>query len=154
MTGIVATTDTLISRSNPFVRVDNFTNNPMKVPAGQSLGWSHNPNNWLARRSGMADADYAKLVAHAALLRTLAEAQSFSHDIISSQDQVNPVKTAAVRSHTSVQSKAQRNTTKPDDPLAMEPVEGGPKMVELPEDPVETGRILEVLDLSPDLTAE
>jgi len=154
MMGIVATTDTLISWLNPFVRVDNFTDNPVKVPAGQSLGRSHNPNNWLVRHSSVADADYAKLIVHAALLRTLAEAQSFSHDIVSFQDQVNPVKIAAVRSHTSIQSKAQWNATEPDDPLATEPVEGGPKMAELPEDPVETGRILEVLDLSPDLTAE
>ena len=152
--GIVATTNTLISQLNPFVRVDNFTDNPVKVPAGQLLGRSHNPNNWLVRCSGVADADYAKLVAHAALLRTLAEVQSFSHDIVSSQDQVNPIKIAAVRSHMSVQSKAQWNATEPDNPLATEPVEGGPKMAELPEDPVETGRILEVLDLSPDLTTE
>ena len=57
-----------------------------------------------------------------------------------------------MHSYTDIQSKVQWNTTELDNPLAMEPVEGGPKTVELLEDPVEMGKILEVLDLSLDLT--
>lgn len=34
MTGMVATTNSLISQSNPFVHVDNFTDNPVRVSTG------------------------------------------------------------------------------------------------------------------------
>jgi len=154
MTGIVATADTLISWMSPFVCIDNFTNSPVRVSAGQSLGWSHNPNNWLDCHGSMANADYAKLVAHAALLRSLTETQSVPHNITFSQDQVSSAETTAVHSHTNIESKAQQNATEPDDLLATEPVEGGLKTVELPEDPVELSKVLEVLDLSPDLSAD
>jgi len=154
MTGIVATADTLISWMSPFIRIDNFTNSPVRVSAGQSLGRSHNPNNWLDCCGSVADANYAKLVAHAALLRSLTETQSVPHNITFSQDQVSSAEMTAVRSHTNIESKAQQNATELDNPLATEPVDGGLKTVELPEDPVESSKVLEVLDLSLDLSAD
>jgi hypothetical protein len=59
--------------------------------------------------------------------------------------------TSAIHSESKISSKAQRNATEADDPLAGEPVEGGPKTSEPPPEPVSGDRLLAEVDFSPDL---
>ncbi len=56
----------------------------------------------------------------------------------------------AIRSQSEIISKAQQNATEPDDPASQEPIEGGPKTADMPDDPIPSTRLLEELDLSPD----
>ncbi|KLO04391.1 hypothetical protein SCHPADRAFT_840651, partial [Schizopora paradoxa] len=39
--------DSLISQSDPFLHVSNFSTQPIKIFPGQTLGIAHNPRNWL-----------------------------------------------------------------------------------------------------------
>ena len=59
--------------------------------------------------------------------------------------------TLTARSVTEVSSKAQRNNEGVDDPLAEEPIEGGPKQSEVPEDTTIEKQLLEEIDISSDL---
>jgi hypothetical protein len=56
------------------------------------------------------------------------------------------------RSVTDISSKAQRNATEADDPLAEEPLEGGPKTSEVPEESIPGNKLLSEVDISRDLT--
>src|SRR5215471_17668308 len=62
------------------------------------------------------------------------------------------METLTAHSITEISSKAQRNNEEPDDPLAEEPIEGGPKQSEVPEDTNIKKQLLEEIDVSPDLT--
>ena len=50
-----------------------------------------------------------------------------------------------------ITSKAQRNASGKDDPLVENPIEGGPKTSLTPEDEVESSKLSETVDISPDL---
>jgi hypothetical protein len=63
-------------------------------------------------------------------------------------------RTNVARSITEISSKAQRNATEADDPLAEEPIEGGPKTSEVPEESIPGSQLLTEVDISPDLTIE
>lgn len=60
----------------------------------------------------------------------------------------------AIRSQTEITSKAQRNATEADDPLAENPVEGGPKTSSTPDDEVDRSKLIQTVDLSPDLSKD
>ena len=160
MDGLVGFPDSLVSSGEPFLRIDNFTSRSAQISTGQPLGYSHNPNNWLDRRRVSDESNYRKIEAHASLLRSLFDSRAMSERSNSllvarsaSSDEVL-AESVTVQSQSDVQSKAQRNATDPDDPAASEPVEGGPKTAELPEEPVSASEVSKVLDLSPDLTAD
>jgi len=59
-----------------------------------------------------------------------------------------------IQSQTKITSKAQRNASEEDNPLAEDPVEGGPKTSSTPEDEVESSKLSETVDISPDLTED
>jgi hypothetical protein len=63
-------------------------------------------------------------------------------------------RTNVARSITEISSKAQRNATEADDPLAEEPIEGGPKTSDVPEESIPGSQLLTEVDISPDLTTE
>ncbi|KAJ7674205.1 hypothetical protein B0H17DRAFT_1140747 [Mycena rosella] len=60
----------------------------------------------------------------------------------------------AVRAETNISSKAQRNATEAEDPLAEEPIEGGPKTSEGPGDNISSTEFIEQIDISLDLSEE
>ncbi len=64
--------DSLISRTNPFLHVSNFSSSPVRISPGQVLGTAHNPQNWLDYHDNTSP-ELAPKVAHAALVRSLAE---------------------------------------------------------------------------------
>lgn len=111
--------DSILTSEHPFLHISNFSNSPVRIHEGQSLGIRHNPRNWLDR-VGHDQNDVC--IVHAKLVQTLAKA--LSHD----QSSKNP------------------------NPPNSDPVEGGPKAAETPEDPIPTGILFEVLHLSPELT--
>ncbi|KAJ3898344.1 hypothetical protein F5879DRAFT_812740, partial [Lentinula edodes] len=57
-----------------------------------------------------------------------------------------------VHSEAQISSKAQRNATEEDDPLAEEPLEGGPKTAEVSFDDTVSEQLLSEIHISPDLT--
>ncbi|KAJ7210273.1 hypothetical protein B0H12DRAFT_965334, partial [Mycena haematopus] len=133
--------DMLVSKDNPFLHVAIFSQLPVTVSAGQVLGIARNPKGWLDRMDKYSKENQTHIHAHAALMRSLV-------------DLVDSAETNVVRSITQISSKAQRNATEDDDPLAEEPVEGGPKTSEVPEDYIPGDTLLSEVDISPHLTPE
>jgi len=64
------------------------------------------------------------------------------------------VNAQAIRSESELSLKAHRNATESDDPLAEEPLEGGPKTSEAPPEDIPSERLLQEVDISPSLTAD
>ena len=137
--------DSMISADQPYLHVSNFSNTPITVAAGEVLGIARNPRNWLDRKDVLSEDNSILIETHANLIRRLSK--SLPPRNTSVVPEVN-----VIRSQTEVTSKVQRNATEKDDPLAEEPVEGGPKIFSVPEDDVENSRLLEAVDISPDLT--
>jgi hypothetical protein len=69
-------------------------------------------------------------------------------------DSSNSSESLTARSITNISSKAQRNVTEPNDPLAEEPIEGGPKTAKAPPENISSARLLEEIDISPDITSD
>ncbi len=64
--------DSLISSSDPFLHVSNFSSKPIKIFPGQTIGIAHNPRNWLDQETEnekISQVHYA----HANLIKTLAD---------------------------------------------------------------------------------
>ncbi|KAJ6526373.1 hypothetical protein B0H19DRAFT_906723, partial [Mycena capillaripes] len=129
--------DTLISKDKPVLHVANFSKMPVVISPGQVVGTARNPRTWLQGCAGIQTGDLGLCLSNA----TLHVKRDSSI-------------TTTVRSETKIASKAQKNETEPDDPLAEEPLEGGPKTAEAPGDPVSSDRLLDEIDISPGVTAE
>ncbi|KAK7059402.1 hypothetical protein R3P38DRAFT_3522434 [Favolaschia claudopus] len=127
--------DTLISKEKPVLHVANFSKMPVVITAGQVLGTARNPKSWLDKLNKFSPAQQQKINAHAHLIRTLVAEQSGESTVVDG-------------------ARAQRNATEPDDPLAEEPLEGGPKTAEVPPEPVSSAQLLTEIDISPDVTPE
>ncbi|KAK0221307.1 hypothetical protein IW262DRAFT_1447828 [Armillaria fumosa] len=124
--------DSLVSAEDPFLHISNFSDTPIIISKGQVVGHAHNPRNWLDHRDRSLEAKDT----YAHLVKTLGS-NAAAHQI---------------QSETTVTSKAQRNATEADDPVAQPPVEGGPKTAEVPKENITTGQLFDELDLSPDLS--
>ena len=140
---IFGSPDSMISTDHPYLHVSNFSSLPVTVATGQVLGHARNPRNWLDRRTTLSETTLAQAVTHANFIRHLSESLPLTKNL-----------SMSIRSETEITSKAQRNATEKDDPLAEDPVEGGPKTSLCPEDDVNSSRLLETVDISPDLSAE
>ncbi|KAE9382998.1 hypothetical protein BT96DRAFT_893100, partial [Gymnopus androsaceus JB14] len=132
---IYGAADTLVSRQNPGLHVSNFSKAPVIIAAGEVLGTGHDPRSWLDKAHRMSQKLKSQALAHAAFVLHLVDAR-----------------TATVRSESAVTSKAQRNASGADDPLAEEPVEGGPKTSEVSFENVPSSQLLTEIHVSPDLT--
>ncbi|KAI5885662.1 uncharacterized protein SCHCODRAFT_02519701, partial [Schizophyllum commune H4-8] len=136
--------DTLLYKDNPFLQVSNFSSKPVTIAHGEVLGTCRNPRNWLDSSSKMSAGARAKIEAHSSFLRHLDATSCLPP----------PADVHAIRSESNISSKAQRNATEPDDPAATDPVEGGPKTSLPPEDFVDSARLLDELDISPDVNSD
>lgn len=127
--------DSLISRQDPFLHISNFTSKPVCIEKGQTLGYSRNyqdhPKQILNRIS-----------AHAQLVRRLAELEG-----------KNALNTATVQSRP-VELKATQRIQGSEDPLAEEPLEGGPKTSEAPPEDTPSSSFLESVDISTSLNKD
>ncbi|THU85675.1 hypothetical protein K435DRAFT_685114, partial [Dendrothele bispora CBS 962.96] len=139
---IYGAADTLISREKPVLHVSNFSKRPVIIDNGELLGKSHDPRSWLDKSHQLSPQDRTRAEAHASLIRHLMCTQTFNRSV------------ATVRSESLISSKAQRNATERDDPLASGPLEGGPKTAEVCIDDIPSSKLLSEIHLSPDLTPE
>nr|GAT59874.1 TY3B-TY3B protein [Mycena chlorophos] len=154
--------DSLISRENPVLHVANFSDKPVVIGRGQVLGRSRSPRAWLDRWEKYSAEQQQGIYTHANLLRSMVEERLQEDErrkqaempITSESDSSHGAITSAFRSTTTISSKAHRNASEPDDPLAQEPLEGGPKTAEPPADTVPTERLLKEVDFSPHITVE
>nr|GAT46647.1 predicted protein [Mycena chlorophos] len=160
--------DTLISSEKPILHVANFSDKPVVIAPGQLLGRAHDPRKWLDRFGKYSAVQRSKIHAHAALLRTLVNdsVTSTSEVGVGREETVtrgswDPIiltrvtgSASSVRSTTTITSKAQHNATGKDDPLAEEPVEGGPKTAEPPSESTASDKLLSEIDISPHVSPE
>jgi len=170
--------DALVDKNKPFIHITNFSKYPITISEGQTLGFVHNPNTWLDksfRNSNIKERraeNYINLLNNlleveeklinkkrirdeqgAAKSRVLLGTSHMSRSLRAHVTSSNPnSETLTVRSVTEISSKAQRNNEEPDDPLAEEPIEGGPKQSEVPEDTNIKKQLLEEIDISSDLS--
>jgi len=137
--------DSMISANQPYLHISNFSNTPITIAARQVLGIARNPCNWLDQKNALSETDIIQIETHANLIQQLSE---------SPPPRSNPVIAVSdiIRSQTEVTSKAQRNAMEKDDPLAEEPIEGGPKTASTPEDDIESSKLIEAIDILPNLT--
>lgn len=149
--------DVLLSTNKPFIHIANFSKYPITIPEGHVIGIVHNPRTWLDRSFRGSDSKEEFARGYAALVSSLAnnDEGATGLDSLGNKNIGLGVKseTLTARSITEISSKAQRNNEEPDDPLAEEPVEGGPKTVEVPEETDIKKQLLKEVDISPDLTS-
>ncbi|KAJ7133116.1 hypothetical protein C8R44DRAFT_870553 [Mycena epipterygia] len=131
------------------------------------LGVAKNPKSWLDRMDKFSKGQQMQINTHALLLKTLINENLEQHHNLSepSSDSPNDIhacnpdgcvfcQSDVIRSESNISSKAQRNATDGDDPLAEEPLEGGPKTSEAPPEDIPREKLLSEVDFSPDLTED
>ncbi|PBK88559.1 hypothetical protein ARMGADRAFT_901106, partial [Armillaria gallica] len=131
---IYGSPDTLISATDPFLHVANFSDTPVVIAKGWILGKVHNPRNWLDQGDEMERMRKENDV-HMHLISTYVQQKESTVKGI----------TQAIQSHI-------KGATESDDPASQPPVEGGPKTAEVPDDPIMAAKLLDKLDLSSSLT--
>ncbi|KAH9856082.1 hypothetical protein C2E23DRAFT_722618, partial [Lenzites betulinus] len=123
--------DTILRKNHAVLPIANFSDRPVRVEKGEVLGIAHNPRIWLDKAERFSPNEQTQIAAHAALLRTLA-----------SQERSLTVATEAP------------DITQTDDPLAEEPMEGGPKTSEIPPDDTPKESLVGTVDVSANLNEE
>jgi len=139
--------DSMISVDQPYLHVSNFSDRPITVAAGQILGTARNPCNWLDQGNKVSENTTNQRRAHANLIHQLSESLPL-------RDSSGMIASNVIQSRTEISSKAQRNASEKDDPLAEDLIEGGPKTYSTPEDEVRSSKLAEAVDISPDLTED
>lgn len=135
---IYAPPDSLISKDRLMLHVANFSTNAVTVQVGQVLGTGHNPNTWLDRLSKKSPEKQYQMQSYATLVKRLAK-ERLSNTVSSSAPDLS----------------SRRNfANEEEDPLSEPPLEGGPKIFETPDDPVDSSRLLEELDINKELSPE
>ncbi|QRW19822.1 Retrovirus-related Pol polyprotein from transposon [Rhizoctonia solani] len=69
---VFAVADSVISRNNPKVQISNFSDKPVKLQAGEVIGYMHNPREYLARESKLSNQEKADVVKYAKLVQAVA----------------------------------------------------------------------------------
>ncbi len=144
---VYAPPDSLILKSNPRLHVANFSATSSTIQIGQVLGIGHNPNNWLDRIGKYSQEKQQKIYAHAKLVRTMAEVRTPKLGL------GFPKEVSTVASEVKDLLPTRKVELEKEDIYSESPLEGGPKTAELPEDPVDSKRLIEALDINPELPA-
>ena len=142
---VYATPDSLIDKENPILQVSNFSSTAVTVQIGQVLGKARNPENWLDRPSKYLEDALQCTGAHANLIRKLAAIRTPNPKIGVSV----PTSTATSQAPSALKMLASYHSE--EDPLAEELLEGGPKIYEVGEETVNSNRLVEELDINPEL---
>ncbi len=129
--------DSLLSREDPFLHVSNLTDRPVTIRQYQVLGHSRHPRAWLDKVGSYSDEQQKNIIAHASLIRQLAQEADSRHG-------------ATVRADP-VELKAAQRVSGIDDPQAEPPLEGGPKTSEAPPEDVPGDALLSTVDISSEL---
>ena len=138
---VYACPDSIIAKDNPRIHVTNFASYPIVIHKGQVLGVTHNPKTWLVQTSHCSNEDIVKAENYATLVRS-----------IHSHHENGDLKSSMVASELQDKDLLQYSGT--EDPLAEDPLEGGPKGSETPPDLVKTGELLKAVNISKDLTVD
>jgi hypothetical protein len=120
---VYAAPDSLIDKENLILQVSNFSSTAVTVQVGQVLGKARNPENWLDRPSKYSEDALQHAGAHANLIRKLAAIRTPNPRIGVS------VPTSTVTSQAPSALKPLPSYHSDEDPLAEEPLEGGPKIL-------------------------
>ena len=139
--------DSLILKKNPHLHIVNFSASTIMVQIGQVLRKGHNPNSWLDCMEKYSPENQQKIHAHARVIRTLAETQTPDLGLGSTK------KVATVTRKVKDFLPTQKIDLEKEDVYSKAPVEGGPKVTELSEDLVDSKRLIEALDINPELLA-
>src|SRR6267154_4441118 len=139
--------DSLILKSNPRLHVANFSATSTTIEIGQVLRIGHNPSSWLNRIGKYSQENQQKIYAHAKVVRTLAVVQTPKLGLGS------PKRVSPIASKVKDLLPTQKVELEKEDIYSESPLEGGPKIAELPEDPVDSKRLIEALDINPELPA-
>ena len=118
---IYAARDSLITKENPILQVSNFSTTAITIQVGQILGKARNPDNWLDQPNRHSEDALRQAEAHVKLIRKLANIRTPSPSSGFS------VPTNTATSQTSEALKPHPVYYSKEDPLAEEPLEGGPK---------------------------
>ncbi|KAH9847980.1 hypothetical protein C2E23DRAFT_740538, partial [Lenzites betulinus] len=129
--------DTILRKGHATLPIANFSDRPVRIERGEVLGIAHDPHAWLDKLDRYTHSDQIQIHAHAKLLRSLANGERSL--------------TAHAEAPELIRSDA---ATISEDPLAEEPVEGGPKTSEIPPDDTPKELLSETIDISADLTKE
>lgn len=165
--------DSLISKGHPVLHVANFSPSPVVIAAHQVLGIGRNPKAWLDRIQKYSPEDQTRIELHGRFVRHLVEANEgritrvpvrsdAAGDLVpitepgrlAADQSADQSAVQMAKSETKITSKAHRNATDNDDPLAEEPIEGGPKTSEAPSDNISSDQLLLELDISPDISSD
>jgi hypothetical protein len=125
--------------------VSNFSTTAVTIQVGQVLGKARNPDNWLDRSNKHSKDALQQAEAHANLIKKLADIRT-----------PNPNSGFSVPSNTTTSHAPEVFEPHPayyskEDPLAEEPLEGGPKTYEVSEESVGSDRLIKELDINPEL---
>jgi hypothetical protein len=137
--------DSLITKGNPKLHVANFSATAVTIQIGQVLGIGHNPNTWLDRTGRYSPESQQRINAHTTVIRTLVESRTPGLGL-GAQSEV-----ATVSCEAKDLSNSNEIIFTEEDPLSEPPLQGGPKVAELPEDFVDSKRLIEELDINPEL---
>ena len=140
--------DSMILRKNPKLHVANFSATSVTVQVGQILGIGHNPYSWLDRIGKYSPKNQQKIHAHAKVVRTLAEDRTPDLGL------GFPKRVTTVASEVKDLLPMRKIDLEEEDICSEPPLEGGPKVAELSEDPVDSERLVEALDINPELPAD
>jgi hypothetical protein len=142
---ICAMPDSLITKENPILQVSNFSMTTVTIQVRQILGRARNPDNWLDQPNRHSEDALRQAEAHVKLIRKLANIRTPSPSSGFS------VPTNTATSQTSEALKPHPVYYSKEDPLAEEPLEGGPKTYEVSEEIISSNRLIEELDINPEL---
>ena len=135
----------MIDKENLIPQVSNFSSTAVTVQIRQVLGKARNPENWLDRSSKYSEDDLQCAGAHANLIRKLAAIRTPNPKIGVSV----PTSTATSQAPSALKPLPSYHSE--EDPLAEEPLEGGPKIYEVGEETVNSNCLAEELDINPEL---
>ncbi|KAI1785046.1 hypothetical protein LXA43DRAFT_863474, partial [Ganoderma leucocontextum] len=131
--------DSLIAKTQPLLCVSNVSDEVVKIKRGDVLGYARRPDVWLDKESRYITDQRITMQAHASLLRTFATEQA---------------QQATMTGAEPVELHAAHRLSEEDDPLASEPLEGGPKTSEAPPEDISEGDLFCNIDISKDLSEE
>lgn len=157
--------DSLISKDRPALHIANFSKDLINIDYGQILGTSHDPSDWLDSAEEISDQEHANLEAFTQFLKGYQDrkappcgqwdenikwidalsnsAQEIDNDVVDSL--------AVKRQAPHLITKCSK-TTETEDPLAEEPVEGGPKTAKVPPDNIASSDLLKKVDINAELS--
>ena len=138
---VYAAPDSFITRDQAKLHIANFSKQPITVRPGQVLGTARNPRTWLDRADKYSASQLEEMRARANMIRILAESKGVGSSL-------------TVRSEAKEVLGEVPAWFTEEDVLSEPPVTGGPKTAEVAEDTIPSHRLLEELDINPELSPE